>query len=122
MDRIVILADEQADAKQIREMAGKYYAGEKKMPYIETYDDSDVFFREIQRKKPYAAIVAVRGIPGLNAAEHTKALCPECKLIWCSDMEFSLQAYRIRAVYFLMYPLREDELAAGLARLYPSRP
>ena len=50
----------------------------------------------------------------LNAAEHLRALCPTCKIIWCSDLDFSLHAFRLRIDYFLLEPVTEENFCQGL--------
>ena len=41
------------------------------------------------------------------------ALFPETRIIWCSDLNFSLHAFRLRADYFLLEPVTEDALRQG---------
>jgi len=35
-------------------------------------------------------------------------------MIWCSDLDFSLHAFRLRADYFLMKPVSEEAFQQGL--------
>ena len=49
----------------------------------------------------------------LNAVEHLRTLCPQTRIIWCSDLNFSLHAFRLRADYFLLEPVTEDALRQG---------
>ena len=53
------------------------------------------------------------GGDGLNAVEHLRALCPQTRVIWCSDLNFSLHAFRLRADYFLLEPVTEAALRQG---------
>ena len=53
-------------------------------------------------------------VEALNAAEHLRSLCPACRMIWCSDLDFSLHAFRLRADYFLMKPVSEEAFQRGL--------
>ena len=41
-------------------------------------------------------LLALQGVAGLNAAEHLRSLHPKCKMIWCSDLDFSLHAFKLR--------------------------
>ena len=59
-------------------------------------------------------MIALPGVAGLNAAEHLRALCPACRIIWCSDLDFSLHAFRLRVDYFLLEPAAEEALRQGL--------
>lgn len=64
---------------------------------------------------PTRVFLALPGVDGLNAAEHLRALSPNCGLIWCSDLNFSLHAFRLRADYFLMEPVTDEKLQEALA-------
>lgn len=84
-------------------------------PQIELYRDQEQFFEQIQGKIPTSVLLALHGVAGLNAAEHLRLLYPECGIIWCSDLDFSLHAFRLRIEYFLLEPVSEEELREGLS-------
>lgn len=84
-------------------------------PQIELYRDQEQFFEQIQGKIPTSVLLALHGVAGLNAAEHLRSLYPECGIIWCSDLDFSLHAFRLRIEYFLLEPVSEEELREGLS-------
>ena len=44
---------------------------------------------------------------------HLRTLCPQTRIIWCSDLNFSLHAFRLRADYFAV-------LSVALASLIPA--
>ena len=54
------------------------------------------------------------GVDGLNAVEHLRALFPETRIIWCSELDFSLHAFRLRVDYFLLEPITEEAFRQGL--------
>ena len=60
------------------------------------------------------AVIALSGVAGLNTAEHLRSLCPACRIIWCSDLDFSLHAFRLRADYFLLKPVTDEAFRQGL--------
>lgn len=82
---------------------------------IELYRDQEQFFEQIQEKIPTSVLLALHGVAGLNAAEHLRSLYPECGIIWCSDLDFSLHAFRLRIEYFLLEPVSEEKLKEGLS-------
>lgn len=84
-------------------------------PQIELYRDQEQFFEQIQGKIPTSVLLALHGVAGLNAAEHLRSLYPKCGIIWCSDLDFSLHAFRLRIEYFLLEPVSEEELREGLS-------
>ena len=53
-------------------------------------------------------------VDGLNAVEHLRALCRNTRIIWCSDLDFSLHAFRLRADYFLLEPVTKAAFQQGL--------
>lgn len=58
--------------------------------------------------------LALHGVAGLNAAEHLRSLYPRCGIIWCSDLDFSLHAFRLRVEYFFREPLNEKMFEEGM--------
>ena len=58
--------------------------------------------------------IALPGVDGLNAVEHLRALCRNTRIIWCSDLDFSLHAFRLRADYFLLEPVTKAAFQQGL--------
>lgn len=84
-------------------------------PKIDHYPDQEWFFAAARKTPPTNAVIALPGVDGLNAAEHLRALCPETRIIWCSDLDFSLHAFRLRVDYFLLEPVTELALRQGLS-------
>lgn len=59
-------------------------------------------------------VPSLHGVAGLNAAEHLRSLYPRCGIIWCSDLDFSLHAFRLRVEYFFREPLNEKMFEEGM--------
>ena len=68
----------------------------------------------IQTHVPDIVLLVLPGVDGLNAAEHLRSLFPGCGIIWCSNLDFSLHAFRLRVEYFFLEPVRDDEIQEGL--------
>ena len=81
---------------------------------IEPYQDQEDFFKAVPRAAFGYAVIALPGVAGLNAVEHLRSLCPACRIIWCSDLDFSLHAFRLRVDYFLLEPVTEESFRQGL--------
>ena len=114
MYRIAVLAEQEREAFHYAEQIARF-CGEKGMfPKIEPYDDPERFFDAVRRDAPTNAVIALSGVAGLNAAEHLRSLCPACRIIWCSDLDFSLHAFRLRADYFLLKPVTDEAFHQGL--------
>ena len=83
-------------------------------PLVEIYKDAEMFFRKIQDTVPDLVFLVLPGVSGLNAAEHLRSLHPGCGIIWCSDLDFSLHAFRLRVEYFFLEPVEEEKIQEGL--------
>ena len=83
-------------------------------PLVELYQNQESFFEQIQKTVPAVVLLALPGVSGLNAAEHLRSLYPGCGVIWCSDLDFSLHAFRLRADYFLLEPVTKAAFQQGL--------
>ena len=77
--------------------------------------DQEQFFGRTRKTVPAVVFLALPGVSGLNAAEHLRSLYPKCGIIWCSDLDFSLHAFRMRIEYFFMKPVEEQKIKEGLS-------
>ena len=84
-------------------------------PLVELYQNQESFFEQIQKTVPAVVLLALPGVSGLNAAEHLRSLYPGCGVIWCSDLDFSLHAFRLRVEYFFMEPVDEQKIREGFS-------
>ncbi len=115
MYRIAVLSDHQQTGQKIVDQVTQFCAENGLFPQVDLHSDQENFFNNIFQTKPTSVILSLSGVSGLNAAEHLRALLPTCGLIWCSDLDFSLHAYRLRADYFILMPVTETELKNGLS-------
>jgi len=115
MYRIAILTDDENLGKQIAGWTGRFWKEHGCFPQIKVLDNREILDQIIRETAPCGVIAVLPGVGGLNEAEHLRSLCPQCRLIWCSDLDFSLHAYRIRADYFILGSVTEEKLRRGLA-------
>lgn len=114
MYHIAILVDNRSLGQRLTNWTKHFCNEHGRFPIIELHEDLEIFYSTLKKAKPSGVIVALSGVSGLNASEHLRSLCPDCGLIWCSDLDFSLYAYRLRAEYFIKSPLSDTELYEGL--------
>ena len=112
---IAILTDQEQEGQDSAEYIRKYCTEKNVFPLIETYQDQEQFFERIQKTVPAVVFLALPGVSGLNAAEHLRSQYPKCGIIWCSDLDFSLHAFRMRIEYFFMKPVEEQKIKEGLS-------
>ena len=96
MYRIAVVADEESVGRNYETQITRFCTERGVFPQIELHTNQELFFERIQTVKPTSVVLALSGVAGLNAAEHLRSLCPNCGVIWCSDLDFSLQAFRLR--------------------------
>ena len=93
---IAILTDQKQEGQNCAEYIRNYCTEKKVFPLIEIYQDQEQFFEWTRKTVPAVVLLALPGVSGLNAAEHLRSLYPKCGIIWCSDLDFSLHAFRMR--------------------------
>ena len=118
MYRIAVLTDLKHEGEHYAKVINDYCINQKLFPLLETYQNQEVFFKEIQSNVPDIVLLVLPGVDGLNAAEHLHSLFPECGIIWCSDLDFSLHAFKLRVEYFFMEPVEEQKLWEGLTACF----
>lgn len=114
MYRIAVLCDCIKQEQHLAEQVEKFCMSKGLFPLIEQYQDQEQFFSDIYKKNPSGVILALKGVGGLNAAEHLRSLRPDCSIIWCSDLDFSLHAFRLKIDYFLLEPFEDESFLQAL--------
>lgn len=114
MYRIAVLTDRETQGQNYVEQIVRFCNERGLFPQIECHQNQERFFESAQKAAPTNALVALPGVAGLNAVEHLRSLLPACGVIWCSDLDFSLQAFRLRVAYFMLEPATEEKLQQGL--------
>ena len=114
MHRIAVLTEQETRGAQMEEQIARFCKEKGRFPRIEPYRNQERFFNAVLTAAFSHAVIALPGVAGLNAVEHLRALCPACRIIWCSDLDFSLHAFRLRVDYFLLEPVTKVAFQQGL--------
>lgn len=114
MYRIAVLTNSEAQKALFTEQISRFCAECGRFPVIETFRDQEQFFEAARKAPPANAVIALPGVDGLNAVEHLRALFSEAHIIWCSELDFSLHAFRLRVDYFLLEPVTEEAFRQAL--------
>ena len=112
---IAILTDQEQEGQDSAEYIRNYFKEKHIFPLIEIYQNQEQFFAWTLKTVPTVVLLALSGVSGLNVAEHLRSLYPKCGIIWCSDLDFSLHAFRLRIEYFFMKPVEEQKIKEGLS-------
>ena len=115
MYRIAIVTDSEKKGREYADRLLRFCKEMHVFPEIEIYGEQESFFKNLNYMRPTSALIALSGVAGLNVAEHFRSVRPECGIIWCSDLDFSLQAFRLRIEYFFREPIDEKTFSDGLA-------
>lgn len=68
----------------------------------------------LRRLEPDIIIIAQNGVDGLNTIESLRL--PSGKIIWFSDLDFGVQAYRLCIDYFCKKPVTHKKLERAFAQ------
>lgn len=74
MYRIAVLTDLKHEGEHYAKVINDYCINQKLFPLLETYQNQEVFFKEIQTHVPDIVLLVLPGVDGLNAAEHLRSL------------------------------------------------
>ena len=114
MHRIAVLTNSMAQEAFLAEQLLRFCAEHCLFPQMDCYRDQESFFEAAHNEPLTNALIALPGVDGLNAVEHLRTLCPQTRIIWCSDLNFSLHAFRLRVDYFLLEPVTKAAFQQGL--------
>lgn len=114
MYRIAVLAEGDEKRSAYVDQIARFCHEKGQFPQVEACAHQEQFFEHVQKAAPTNAVIALPGVAGLNAVEHLRSLCPGCGVIWCSDLDFSLQAFRLRVEYFILEPVSPERFRQGL--------
>ena len=115
MYRISVLAEDRQRGLIYADRIRRFCMENGIFPEVKVYENQERFFEQIQMLEPTSVLLALHGADGLNAAEQLRSLYPRCGLIWCSDLDFSLHAFRLHAEYFFMEPVEDEKFREGLS-------
>lgn len=74
----------------------------------------------VKDEEPALVIVAQNGVEGLNTITNANLLTG--KIIWFSDLDFGVQAYRLCVPYFCIKPVSCQKIKRALERYWEIRP
>ena len=114
MYRIAVLTSSETQEAFYIEQLSRFCFERGLFPKMNCYRGQELFFDVARKNTPTCTVIALPGVEGLNAVEHLRTLFPETRIIWCSDLDFSLHAFRLRADYFLLKPVTDEAFRQGL--------
>ena len=119
--RIIIVSAKEKNGLRYADRIVRFCMNRNVFPQVEYYQDQEKFFERVEEITPTSVLIALPGVQGLNAVEHMLMFCPQCGIIWCSDLDFSLHAFRLRVEYFFKEPIEDEMFEEGLTVWYERR-
>ena len=121
MYSIAVLTKEEQEGRIYRKYILDYCTEKGIFPLVELYQSQEKFFEQTRNRVPDLVFLTLPGVAGLNAAEHLRSLYSGCGIIWCSDLDFSLHAFRLRIEYFFMEPADAPKIWEGLSAWFENK-
>ena len=121
MYHIAVLTNSETQEAFYIEQLSRFCFERGLFPKMDCYRGQELFFDVARVNAPTCTVIALPGVEGLNAVEHLRTLFPETRIIWCSDLDFSLHAFRLRVEYFFKEPIEDEMFEEGLTVWYERR-
>lgn len=118
---VAVLSPSPALSARLQRQVAQQLARMGCFPQLDVPEDLERYYYAMRASPPDGVVLAMDGVAGLNAAEHLRRLSPHCAMIWGCDLDFSLQAYRLKVDYFVKGELTEAALWEGLCRWLDQR-
>ena len=101
MYHIAVLTNSETQEAFYIEQLSRFCFERGLFPKMDCYRGQELFFDVARINAPTCTVIALPGVAGL--------------IIWCSDLDFSLHAFRLRVDYFLLEPITEEAFQQGLS-------
>ena len=92
-----------------------YYRNKDIDVQIRSCGDWQELCSEIRRREADVIIIAQSGVKGLDII--TGLNVPAGKIIWFSDLDFAVQAYRLNVSYFNLLPVTQEKISHALCQI-----
>lgn len=112
---MIICGGDSKEYSLIEKSVNDYYRDKNIPCQIRHCGDWQGLSRLIKEKTADAIIVAQDGVSGLDII--TGLRIASGRLIWFSDLDFSIQAYRLCVSYFNMKPISHEKVIQALKRI-----
>lgn len=117
---MIVCDDDAAERERLMDLARRCLAergAEAKVTGCADWPELDA---AVKRALPDGVLVSQDGVEGLNTITSAKLLSR--KLIWFSDLDFGVQAYRLCVPFFCQKPVSRRKMEQALSRLMEGGP
>lgn len=114
MWNIVVCDGNKIEQEQILEYIRRFSSETKQEIKAQGAANWPELFKKLEQEEPDVIIIAQNGVEGLNTI--TNIHLPPKRFIWFSDLDFSLQAYRLCLSWFGKKPITYPKLEKALVQ------
>lgn len=114
MQNVVVCDGDKAEREQLLEYIRRFCSGDGREVNAEGCADWPELFERLRQEEPDVILIAQDGVEGLDTI--TNMHLPPRKIIWFSDLDFGVQAYRLCLSWFGKKPVTYQKLEQALAR------
>ncbi len=111
---IVVCAGDEMEREQIIGYVRSFSRENNKTVEVEGCASWPKLYEKLEQTEPDIIIIAQDGVEGLNTI--TNIHLPPRRFIWFSDLDFSLQAYRLCLPWFGSKPVTYSKIVQALTR------
>ena len=114
MSKVIICTDDLQDYDLLRQLIRQYFEGKN----MEVQVDLCTCWAELAGILKYeerdVVVIDLDGVAGIDTAVNANPMAR--RLIWISDLDFALQAFRLCVTYFFMKPITYMKMERALER------
>lgn len=120
--RVAICDDNYRDLNSIKKFVFDYFAGIRLTVSIDEFQDADVLLKQNLKIYDFLILdVMLKNITGIQLAKKIRERNEEIQILFCSsDINYSIDAYDVKAFCYLMKPLYKEEFFRKLDNLMGS--
>lgn len=120
MWNVIVCDGDEAECGLLMGFVGQYFEEKGKDVQITGCMDWPELESMVKQSLPDVVIVAQNGVDGLNTITSARLLSR--KIIWFSDLDFGVQAYRLCVPYFSQKPVSYKKMEQALTRFLEVSP
>ena len=120
MWNVIVCDGDEPEREQLMGFVRQYFEEKKKDAQIAGCMDWPELEGMVKQSLPDVVIVAQNSVDGLNTITSARLLSR--KIIWFSDLDFGVQAYRLCVPYFSTKPVTYQKMEQALTRFFEVSP
>ena len=114
MQNIIVCDGNQAEREQLLSYARRWCDGQYHGCTVQGCADWPELASLLKQSEPDVVVIAQDGVEGLDTI--TSAHLPPRRVVWFSDLEFGIQAYRLCVSWFGKKPVTHEKMEQALSR------